>query len=687
MQRHVLSIASLALFAGLGHAAEGNVKSTPASIRSALASGIDARYIERSIRPQDDFFEYLNGKWLKTVDIPSDKPYLDPFVDRYEDSLRQLREIIEKAGAGTDATHERDARRIGDFYASFMDEAKLEQLGITPLRRELDRIAAIQDKAELSGVLAHLGRLGMGVPLDFTIHLDNKDSTRYVADISQGGLGLPDPDYFLKADDRKLADMKTRYLAHCQKVLSMAGDGHAAAHAQAIVAFETELAKAQWTKVELRDPNKAYNKFDLSDLPRLAPGFDWNGWLDGIGLSGKSTYVIVGQPSYLKAFAGIANVTPLDTWKAYLTLHLVKSYSRFLSKSFVDADFEFFDKTLFGIEANEPRWKRGVGVIESTQGDALGRLYVARYFPQERKVRIERLMRNLLATYKLSIDKLDWMSPATKREAQAKLAKMKTKIGYPDKWKDYSALIVKRDDLVGNVMRSRELEFDRDLAKLGKPIDRDEWTMTPQTVNAYYNPEKNEIVVPAAVLQPPFFDGDADDAVNYGGIGTILGHEISHGFDDQGSQYDGNGNLRDWWTAADHKRFKEKSRMLVSQYNAFEAIPGYHVNGELTLGENIADISGLAIAYKAYHMSLKGTTPPMIGGLTGDQRLYMGFGQIWRQKMRDNMLIMVLKTDPHSPGRFRTNGPLRNNPGFYDTFGVKPGDKMYLAPRDRVSIW
>jgi predicted metalloendopeptidase len=685
MQRHLLSIASLALVAGLAHAAEGAVKSAPATARPALASGIATRYIESSVRPQDDFFEYLNGKWLKTVDIPADKPYLDPFMDRYEDSLLQLREIIEKAAAGT--IKDGDARRIGDFYASFMDEAKLEQLGITPLRSELDRIAAVKDKAELAGVLAHLGRLGMGVPLDVTVHLDNKDSTRYVADISQGGLGLPDPDYFLKADDQKLADMKARYLAHCREVLAMAGDADAAAHAQAIVDFETALANAQWTTVELRDPNKAYNKFQLADLPAFAPGFDWKRWLDGIGLSGKSTYVIVGQPSYLKAFAGIAAATPLDTWKAYLTLHLVKSYSRFLSKAFVDADFEFFDKTLFGIDANEPRWKRGVGVIEATQGDALGKLYVNRYFPQDRKARIEHLMGNLMAAYKASIDKLDWMSPTTKVEAQAKLAKMKTKIGYPDTWKDYSALVVERDDLVGNVMRSRELEFDRDLAKLNKPIDRNEWNVTPQTVNAYYNPEKNEIVVPAAVLQPPIFDAAADDAVNYGAIGAVLGHEISHGFDDRGSQYDGDGNLRDWWTPADREQFKAKASMLVSQYNAFEPIPGYYVNGELTLGENIADISGLAIAYKAYHLSLKGKKAPVIDGLTGDQRLYMGFGQIWRQKMRDNTQIMLLKADPHSPGRFRTIGTLRNNPGFYETFGVKPGDRMYLPPKDRVSIW
>jgi predicted metalloendopeptidase len=690
MKRHVLSALSLALIAGFTHAADAS-KPAAADAKSTasaplLASGIATEYIDPSVRPQNDFFAYLNGKWLQTVQIPADQASWGSFDQLYENSLAQLRGIIEQTAAkgGAPGT---DEQRIGDFYASFMDEARLEQLGIAPLKGELDKIAALKDKAELPALLAHLGKIGVNVPFDFGIHQDNKDSTRYVADIGQGGLAMPDRDYYLKADDAKLADAKAKYQEYVGKVLGMAGDRNAAANAKAIVDFETELAKIQWTKVELRDPIKAYNKVKLADMDKLAPGIGWKSWLDAAGLSGKTSYVIVGQPTYLKALAQVSDKTLLETWKAYLAMHLIDAYGGYLSKNFVDARFDFHSKTLAGVEEIEPRWKRGVGAVERAQGEALGKLYVAQYFPPERKARMEALVKNLLAAYKESINRLDWMSPATRKEAQAKLAKFTPKIGYPNKWKDYSKLVVKRDDLVGNVMRARVVAADREVDKLGKPIDRDEWGMTPQTVNAYYNPEMNEIVFPAAILQPPFFDANADDAVNYGGIGAVIGHEISHGFDDQGAQYDGNGNLRDWWTKADHKNFKAKTAMLVKQYSAFEPVPGYHVNGELTLGENIADNSGLAIAAKAYRISLKGKPAPVIDGLSGEQRLYMGWAQVWRAKMREQQTIAQIKADPHSPDAFRANGSLRNQPGFYEAFGVKPGDKMYLAPKDRVIIW
>jgi predicted metalloendopeptidase len=688
MKKHtLLSAVTLALLANAGHAAEGAAaKNTAAKKGQTLSAGIATEYIEPSVRPQDDFYDYLNGKWMKTVEIPADKSSWGSFAKLRDDTLPQLRGIIEKAAAGNPAKGT-DAQRIGDYYASFMDEAKLEQLGITPLNGELARIAALKDKSELPALLAHLGKMGVNVPYDFGIHQDNKDSTKYVADIYQSGLGMPDRDYYLKADDAKLADAKAKYLTHVEKTLALAGDKNAAANAKAIVDFETELAKVQWTKVELRDPIKAYNKVPLADMGKVAPDYDWNSYLQATGIAGKTTYVIVSQPSYLKGVAEISNKTSLDTWKAYLTMHLVDAYASYLNKAFVDERFDFYGKTLSGVKEMEPRWKRGVGAIERSQGESLGKLYVAEYFPPERKARMEALVKNLLAAYKQSIDKLDWMSPATKKEAQAKLAKFTPKIGYPNKWKDYSALVVARDDLVGNVMRSRDVEYNRELNKLGKPIDRDEWGMTPQTINAYYNPEMNEIVFPAAILQPPFFDANADDAVNYGGIGAVIGHEISHGFDDQGAQYDGDGNLRDWWTAADHKNFEAKTKMLVNQYNQFEPIKGYHVNGELTLGENIADNSGLAIAFKAYKISLKGKKAPVIDGLSGEQRLYMGWAQVWRTKMREQQQIVQVKTDPHSPGQFRANGTLRNQPGFYDAFKVKQGDKMYLAPQERVIIW
>jgi predicted metalloendopeptidase len=685
MKRIALSALSLALAAGFAHA-EGKPAAKSTATATLLASGIATQYIDAAVRPQNDFYKHLNGKWLQTVEIPADQASWGSFDQLYEDSLSQLRGIIEKVSADT-ATQDADAKRIGDYYASFMDEARLEQLGIAPLRGELDRIAALKDKAELPALLAHLGKIGVNVPFDFGIHQDNKDSTKYVADIGQGGLAMPDRDYYLKADDAKLAEAKAKYELHVERMLTLAGNPRAVFDAKSIVGFETELARIQWTKVELRDPVKAYNKVKLADLDKLAPGYDWKAWLDTTGLSARTSYVIVGQPTYLKAFVALSNKTSLDTWKAYLAMHLVDAYGGYLSKAFADERFDFYGKTLSGTPEMEPRWKRGVGAVERSQGEALGKLYVAQYFPPERKARMEALVKNLLAAYKQSIDKLDWMSPKTKKEAQAKLARFTPKIGYPNKWKDYSALVVKRDDLVGNVMRSKVVEADREVNKLGKPIDRDEWGMTPQTVNAYYNPEMNEIVFPAAILQPPFFDANADDAVNYGGIGAVIGHEISHGFDDQGAQYDGDGNLRDWWTRADHKNFKAKTTALVKQYNAFEPVTGYHVNGELTLGENIADNSGLAIAYKAYKISLKGKKAPVIDGLSGEQRLYMGWGQVWRSKMREQQQIASIKADPHSPDQFRANGTLRNQPGFYEAFGVKQGDKMYLAPKERVIIW
>jgi putative endopeptidase len=691
MKRYLLSALTLSLIAGFSHAGEAAAVKPAATAsakpsKQALGSGIAVKYIDPAVRVQDDFFTHLNGKWLKNTPIPADKASWGTFVQLDDELQPQLRAIIEAAAKSSQPAGT-DAQRIGDFYASYMDEKKVDALGLTPLNAELAKIAAIKDKAELPAMMARLGQLGVRVPYDFGIHQDAKDSTRYVADISQGGLGLPDRDYYLKADDAKLAGALAKYRVHVEKMLALAGDKSAAANAKAIVAFETELAKVQWTKVENRDPVKTYNKVDLAKMAEVAPGFDWKSYLDSAGISAKASYVVVSQPSYLKGFAELSNKTSLETWKAYLQLHLIEAYANFLSKPFVDERFAFYGVTLSGVTQMQPRWKRAVNTLEACMGESLGKLYVEKHFPAERKARMEQLVNNLLAAYKESIDTLDWMSPATKKEAQAKLAKFTTKIGYPDKWKDYSALVVSRDDLVGNVMRSRVVESNRELGKLGKPIDRAEWGMTPQTINAYYNPEMNEIVFPASILQPPFFDANADDAVNYGAIGGAIGHEISHGFDDQGSQYDGDGNLRNWWTDADRKNFAAKTGMLVKQYGAYSPLPGYKVNGELTLGENIGDNSGVAIAYKAYKLSLKGKKAPVIDGLTGDQRFFMGFGQVWRSKMREPQQIVQVKTDPHSPGQFRANGTMKNQPAFYEAFKVKPGDKMYLAPKDRVIIW
>jgi predicted metalloendopeptidase len=470
-------------------------------------------------------------------------------------------------------------------------------------------------------------------------------------------------------------------------MMTLAGDATAADDAKAIVELETALAKVQWTKVENRDPVKTYNKYELDKLPALAPGYDWKKFLVATGIDGKVSYLIVSQPSYITGFAQALAGTPLPVWKAYLRWHLISTYAPFLSKGFVDQEFAFTGTAIRGVPENRPRWKRGVAAVEESIGEGLGKLYVTQYFPPANKARMEELVANLLKAYQQSIDTLDWMSPETKKEAQAKLAKFTPKIGYPKKWRDYSSLNITADDLVGNMERAQTFEFDRNVNKLGKPIDRDEWGMTPQTVNAYYNPELNEIVFPAAILQPPFFNAAADDAVNYGGIGAVIGHEISHGFDDQGSQYDGDGNLRDWWTAADHQKFAEKTKALVAQYSAQSPLPGYPVNGELTLGENIADNSGMAIAYKAYRLSLHGQDAAVIDALTGDQRFFMGWAQVWRGKARDNEAIRRIKVDPHSPAVVRGSVPLKNQPAFFEAFDIKPGDKMYAPPEQRVIIW
>ena len=674
MKRHLISLSLLAAFTTGALAAD-----------SAPISGIDTQYIDTTVRPQDDFFVHLNGKWLKTAEIPADKSSWGSFAKLRDDTLPQLRDIIE--GLQKQKGLKGDEQKIADLYASYMDEAKLDQLGTKPLAGELSRIAALKDKKGIPTLIAHLTRIGVPTPYAVRVSQDARESTRYAAYMAQSGLGLPDRDYYLKKDDAKLADALAKYEQHVAKILTLAGSKDAAAQAKNIVAFETALAEAQWTKVENRDPVKRYNKIELAKLAELAPGYDFKAALAASGIAAKTDYVIVMQPSYMKSFDKIVADTDLATLKAYFTWHLLRDASPYLSKPFADAHFAFYGTVLTGVTEQPPRWKRGVGVVEGAIGEGLGKLYVAEHFPADRKARMEKLVQNLLLAYKQSIDTLDWMSPETKKEAQAKLAKFTPKIGYPDKWRDYSKLKLNSADLLGNLRRASEFEFQRDVNKLGQPIDKTEWGMTPQTVNAYYRSTANEIVFPAAILQPPFFDARADDAVNYGAIGAVIGHEISHGFDDSGSQSDGDGNLRDWWTAQDRANFKAKTDALVKQYDGYSPLPGYNVNGRLTLGENIADNSGLAIAYKAYKLSLNGQPAPTIDNLTGEQRFYMGFGQVWRSKMREAQQIVQVKTDPHSPGQFRANGTVVNQPGFYEAFGVKEGDKLYVAPEKRVLIW
>jgi predicted metalloendopeptidase len=654
--------------------------------QSAHRSGIDLEYVDGSVRPQDDVYQYLNGKWLRSFELPSDKGAVGSFTAIEDATQEQLRGIVEGLDQTASGDADPDAKKLADLYASFMNEEQIEALGMRPLQAEFAAIDAIRDLNGISSLIAHMNAIGAGAPYGLGINLDARDSTQYAVTLFQSGLGLPDRDYYLK-DDAKLKDARTGYRVHIEKMLAMAGEAKAAAGADAILDLETSLAKIQWTRVEERDPIKTYNKTAISELPVLMPGYDWPRFVHSAGFEGKVDAVIVTEPSYFKALAKVMTGTPLPVWKTYFKWRVLSASAPYLSKAFVDERFAFTGGILRGVPQNQPRWKRGLVLLDGSLGEALGKLYVAKYFPPQNKARMQLLVQNLLEAYRRDIDTLDWMSAETKVGAQAKLAKLSPKIGYPDRWRDYSALKVSRDDLRGNVVRANEFEYRRNLAKLGKPVDRGEWRMRPQTVNASYNPTSNEITFPAAILQPPFFDATADDAANYGGIGAVIGHEMSHGFDDRGSQFDADGNLHDWFTKADHDKFAEKTKALVAQYNAYEPVPDYHLNGALTLGENIADNSGLAIAYKAYRISLAGHEAPVIDGFTGDQRLYLGWAQVWRGKVREAEAIQRIKTDPHSPPAVRGTAPLRNQAGFYAAFGVKPGDKMYLPPEQRVNIW
>ncbi len=583
----------------------------------------------KPVTPQDDIYRYVNAQWLATAEIPDDRATWGSFAELRDEAVTQLKVVVDEAEAAT-PKGTADQKKIAALYASFMDEGRLETLGARPIAPQLKAIEAIRSKRELPAVIAQFNEVGITAPYFVGIGQDAKDPTRYIPTVYQSGLGLPDRDYYLKDDDARLKDTRDKYAVHVSRMLTLAGVADADAAAAQVLALETAIARVQRTRVENRDPVKTYNKVPVAQLDTLTPGYAWKPWLQGAHIAGKVDAVSVAQPAYLEGFAKIVESTPLEAWKAYFKYHVVSSTAPYLSKAFVDEDFAFDGGVLAGTPVDLPRWKRGVYMVEASMGQGLGKLYVARYFPADRKARMDEMVRNILAAYKQSIDGLDWMGPATKKEAQDKLSKFDPKIAYPSKWRDYSALTVRQDDLLGNVMRARRFEYNRNNAKLGKPIDRTEWGMTPQTVNAYYNRNRNEIVFPAAILQPPFFDIRADDATNYGAIGAVIGHEISHGFDDSGSQSDGDGRLRNWWTKDDRDRFESKTRTLVAQYDAFEPVPGYHVNGALTLGENIGDNSGIAIAYKAYHLSLAGKPAPVINGTTGDQRFYIGFATIWR---------------------------------------------------------
>ena len=658
---------------------------TAAAVEKALTSGITFDNIDKSVRPQDDFYMYVNGAWMNKAEIPGDRTSIGAFYDLRENARDDVKAIIEDLSATPNLADGTDEQKVADLYRSFMDVETLDKLGIAPIQADLDKIAALKDKKELTAFFGENQANGGGTPLAFYVEIDAKDSSRYATHIWQYGLSLPEKDYYFNQEER-FVNIRKAYVEHIEKMYNLAGLPNAKANAEAILALETQIAEKHWDVVETRDSTKTYNLYQVKNLPELASEINWDGYLAALG-GDKQTDIIINQPSYIQGLNEVIKNNDLDTWKNYMTWMALTHNASNLSQALDNENFAFFSKTLNGQEEQEPRWKRGVSTVSDTLGEVVGKVYVKRHFAPEAKTRMEQLVENLRGAYSSSIDSLDWMSADTKVAAKDKLAKFNPKIGYPNKWDDYSKLTIKADDLVGNAKRAAIVQHNKDIAKLGQPIDKDEWHMTPQTVNAYYNPTMNEIVFPAAILQPPFFNLEADDAVNYGGIGAVIGHEMGHGFDDQGAKFDGEGNMRDWWTEADLKAFESKGNALIAQYNGYQVFDDLHVNGSLTLGENIGDLSGVTIAYKAYKMSLDGKEAPVIDGLTGDQRFFMGFTQIWRVKMKEEAMRNRVATDPHSPGHFRALGALSNMPEFYSTYDVKQGDKMYIAPESRVKIW
>jgi putative endopeptidase len=645
--------------------------------------GFDPAALDKSVKPGDDFYEYANGNALKTMEIPSDRTRFGNFDVLSVLSENRVHKILDDAAAKP-----ADARevKIGAYYKAFMDEARIETLGAAPLQKDLDKVRALKTHEDLAAFMGTAYHGAADTIFGGGIGADAKDPTHYAFQMGTRGIGLPDKDYYLKP---AFAETKAKYQAYVAQMLTLAGWPEPEANAKAIVEFETKMAEASWDRAERRNRDKTYNPTTPKDLPAYAPGFDWNRYFAAVDVPGLDK-VILSDNTAFPTKAKIFAETPVETLKAWEAFHITDEAAALLSKPFVDARFEFRNKTLAGQPELAPRWKRAVGAVDGALGEAVGEEYVKRYFPASAKAQMLELVGNIKVALHHRIEGLEWMSPATKTKALDKLDHFTVKIAYPDQWRDYSALLVTADDLYGDVKRSREFEWKRDVARFRGPVDRKEWGMTPQTVNAYYNSTMNEIVFPAAILQPPFFDPKADPAVNYGGIGGVIGHEISHGFDDQGRKSDGMGRLTDWWTAEDAAKFKERTDRLGAQYSANHPLashPDEHIIGANTMGENIGDMGGINLALDAYHASLHGKPAPVIDGLTGDQRVFLAWAQVWRSKIRENALIQQLHTDPHSPSTARVNEVVRNVDSWYTAFNVKPGEKLYLAPKDRVHIW
>jgi predicted metalloendopeptidase len=682
--RSAVAILSLGGFALVGVPADGQV---PAGKAVLGDWGVELSGMDRSAKPGEDFFRYVNGAWFDRAEIPADRTTTGSFVELDILSETRVRNILTdlETRVGKLAPEEKQVR---DLYTSYVDTDRLERLGLDPARRDLSLIAGLRTHDDVARAMA-TPDLGLESIFDVRIGVDDKNPNAYAVFIRLSGLGLPDRDYY-RLTERGIVATREKYRSYIGEMLRLGGDADAERKAEAIFQLESAIAEIHWPRAERRDADKTYNPMLVSELATFARDFPWTVHLreSGIGNRGEAERtVIISEKSAFPALAALFRNTPVELWRDYLTFHYLSSRAPYLPKRFDDARFEFYGKVLGGQREQLAREKRGVRFVGGLMGENVGRLYVARHFPADAKAKAQDLVRNLLQVYRNRIETADWMSPDTRRQALAKVATFTVKIGYPDKWRDYSAFIVDAQDLLGNQARGSRFEWNRRLARLDQPVDRTEWGMSPQTVNAYYNSSLNEIVFPAGILQPPFFDPNADPAVNYGAIGAVIGHEISHGFDDQGSKYDAEGVLRNWWTEADRKNFDERTAALVDQFSAYSPVPGLFVNGRLTLGENIADLAGLTVAHAAYHLSLGGQQAPVLDGFTGDQRLFLGYAQVWRYKAREETLRQRVLSDSHSPPEFRINGTVRNIDAWYDAMGVGPGDRLYLPPSARVRLW
>ncbi len=654
----------------------------------AAIHGIDPGNIDKQVSPATDFYKFADGGWLAANPVPAEYSRWGSFNELLEKNMRDLHEILDDASANTSGTRTSNVQKIGDFYASAMDSEAAEREGTKPLADEFGRIAAIASPSDLPAEIAHLHVMLANPLFGFYVNQDAKNSSQVIAQVRQGGLGLPDRDYYTKDDDHS-REIRAQYLAHIQKLLELCGDDPAAASAAAktVMAIETRLAKASMTRVEQRDPNATYHRMSVSDLSEIAPAFDWKAYFTAIGKPSPGP-INVEQPAFFREVSAMMTDVPVADWKTYLRWHVVDAASPWLSSAFVTENFHFRGEVMTGAKQIQPRWKRALRATDRNLGDALGTQYVKRFFPPAAKARAMQMVDNLRAAFKERLRTRIWMSDDTKSKALDKLSSFRVKIGYPEKWRDYSALTIDRGPFIANLMRASEFEFKRDLDKIGQPVDRTEWGMTPPTVNAYYNPQLNEIVFPAGILQPPFFDPEADDAVNYGGMGAVIGHEMTHGFDDEGNKFDADGNLKDWWTPVDRIAFDSRAHLLEQQYSDCVVIDTIHENGKLTLGENIADLGGLTIAFAALKKSEEGKPPvPVIDGFTPEQRFFLAWAQIWRANYRDQELRRLVILDPHAVSPLRVNCPLSDMPEFQHAFGLKAGDPMVRSESLRASIW